>query len=400
MRIYPVNNDNSRIRLAGFALVICLAQLSLALIFAPHGQGPAYLKLNEWDSKHYLSIVENGYRMEHVPPTGEDVHADRDNVGFFPALPVLAQGIKKATSLSSELALLLTSQVFALVFWIYFLLLLGLRASRFYAIAAVAVYPSAFFLMAGYTESIFLAALLGMIYWFRRLLRAENKFHKVAYVLVAGLHGFLLSSSRLVGGVCALFPLIQILGIPSGEKLRREAPWALITVGLSMGGVLLFFGWCQIHFGQWNLYLKLQELGWGNLPNYWALLDPRTYVPHLFFEDTIDSISRASIPLTVGYLIYLWRKDPEPKERLGLYGVCVLMLFLYVSGKANAKFDSMIRYTLPGFTLLVLAHFEIVLAKRGALPVKLPARWKAVLAFSFLVQLWMEYVFLHGHWVA
>ncbi len=91
------------------ALLLCLAGVALALVLAPNADvGPAlrvappagwidpsgqgslfgrYLRLDNWDSLHFVDIAIGGYRAPETV-TREDVHNYRANVTFLPAYPI------------------------------------------------------------------------------------------------------------------------------------------------------------------------------------------------------------------------------------------------------------------------------------------------------------------------
>lgn len=378
-------------RAARLALGFTLAQVALALLVAPHTGSlrDAYLRLNQWDSLHYAEIAENGY---HLPPGGAreamDVHTGKANVAFFPAYPLLVQALTHGTGISVWVSLLLISQLFCWVFWLYFFLLLQefkLPSRDHLKVGfSVAVYPAAFFLAAGYSESLFLAALLGFIYWMERALSARS-----FEALLSGLHGFFLTASRLVGIPLAIYPLL------------RKGGKGGVAAFLALTGGAVFFLYCQIQFGSWDLYLKLQILGWGNQPDYLAIFYPSSYIPRFFFEDTVTSMSRLSVPVCMALFIWVFFQEKKQnwkkiRERLDLYGVAFLIFYISLSGKANANMDSMIRYTFPVIVVLALCLARL---EKRFLEEKPKVFWAWVL-ISVAIQIWMTFLFTRGRWVA
>src|SRR5207249_8092520 len=85
----------------------------------------------------------------------------------------------------------------------------------------ILTHPAAFFLIAAYSESLFLMALLGFIYWSS----AQGRASKVW----AALHGVVMSATRIVGIVCAAFPLVRSVftnGRRSEERrVGKECRW-------------------------------------------------------------------------------------------------------------------------------------------------------------------------------
>src|SRR5205823_7027127 len=118
-------------------------------------------------------------------------------------------------------ALLITAQLAAWGFWIYFFLFCkrwnispGLQICGALLIAA---HPAAFFLIADYSESLFLMALLGFIYWST----AEGRYAK----FWAAVHGIVMSATRIVGIVCAAFPLVCSIFQTGWRRLVEPKPW-------------------------------------------------------------------------------------------------------------------------------------------------------------------------------
>ncbi len=88
------------------------------------------------------------------------------------------------------------------------------------------------------------------------------------------------------------------------------------------------------------------------------------------------------------------------------------MFYIALTGKANSNLDSMLRYTLPSYILLVIEILLLNTARRqvgegplffaGANVGNRPARIKLAAGVIFAVgfQAWCIYRFTHGHWVA
>ncbi|MEK6704201.1 MAG: mannosyltransferase family protein [Bdellovibrionota bacterium] len=387
------------------ALAVCALQFTLMMIIASvvelvHGNGKSddylkasYTRLVQWDSHHYIDIADNGY---HVPAAGfgglvaRDVHLRRANVAYFPAYPLIARYVGRVLGIKTEIAVLVTAQVFCAFFWIYFFLLMRIWGvdvrGRALAACIVFMHPAAFFLICGYSESMFMAMLLGFIFWTERWLEQAGRF-RIRWLLAAA-HGSLLSITRLFGLLAAVYPFV-----------KKRNPGSVLLAGVAAMGAVLFFVWCHYHFGSWDLYFKLQELGWGNKPEYLAIFNPMTYIPRFFLEDTVDSISRASIPLTVILFYFALKTDLKTHSSgIALCVVAFLMFYFPLAGKAGAKMDSMIRYTLPSFCLLVMC---LARTWRYRLPKVVCTRWFAfTLLFSLVIQVWMAWRFFKGGWVA
>src|SRR5205814_10410862 len=133
-----------------------------------------------------------------VPPVNHKV-MEVSNVAFFPAYPAVAAALRYAFNLETDTALLVTAQAAAWGFWSYFFLFCerwnlspGLQTLGALSVLA---HPASFFLIAGYSESLFLMALLGFIYW-------SSARGRGAW-FCAAVHGVLMSGTRIVGIPCA-----------------------------------------------------------------------------------------------------------------------------------------------------------------------------------------------------
>lgn len=398
-----------------WGLLLTLLQLLGAyLLSGTWDPRSAYGRLYQWDSGWYASIVEQGY-ISSIPPTPQN--ASVSNVAFFPGYPGLSWLLQRVLGLPTRYALLVTAQLACWGFWSYFLrLLIRWDVSKRGAIAAVLavfVYPTAFFLVAGYSESLFLMALLGLIYW------GDGSGPK-PFLAAAG-HGFLLSATRIVGLPLALYAVLQVWERSPTASLKAFA-WGdrrfrrslLVAACTALGG-LSFFAFCQWQFGVWNLYMETQRVGWNIQPDYGALLNPKIYQLFLPSLDS-DTLSRFSVPVMVYLLgaVVAWeswiarRHAPSLwHQRLGLYFCAGAMLYISICGLINRDLISMSRYNFCVYVILVLA-----VAKLGTqVPQAFPGRkgfpkaaWgvaaKAIATLSLVLQALLLQRFLQGIWVA
>ncbi|MFL6538872.1 MAG: hypothetical protein ACJ8JD_11915, partial [Chthoniobacterales bacterium] len=186
------------------AFFVTLAQLFVAVVLiAPSGPiSWRYTTLIQHDSFWFVNIVERGYDTT-VPPISHKM-MEVSNVAFFPAYPAVAAALKYGLHFSTYNALLVTAQSAAFGFWSYFFLFcerwnLSPLLQSFGA-TAVAAHPAAFFLIAGYSESLFMMALLGFLFWSTSNVRLARS--------LAVIHGIFMSATRIVGIPCAAFPVV------------------------------------------------------------------------------------------------------------------------------------------------------------------------------------------------
>ncbi len=209
--------------------------------------GWAGLLLGAWqrfDTLWYLKIATQGYS----PHDGSAV--------YFPLYPLL---IRVATYLVREptLAALLVSNLayIGLLLYLYRLTAsLGGEATAGRTAIYMALFPTAFFFLAGYTESLFLFFVIAAFWYAER-----------GRWWPAGLFGFLASLTRLQG-LCLLFPLLYLY------LKRRRVDWNLVAISVIPLGAVSFLLYQRFFLGQASLigtyeaYLHAQfVLPWDNI---------------------------------------------------------------------------------------------------------------------------------------
>jgi hypothetical protein len=394
-------------------LTVTLLQLAMVVgLLAPEDSiSDRYSTLVQHDSFWFMNIVDRGYQTI-VPPIDHKV-MEVSNVAFFPAYPAIAGLFRYGLRIDSNTALLITAQLAAWGFWSYFFLFCkrwnvspALQACGALLIAA---HPAAFFLVAGYSESLFLMALLGFIYWST----AEGKWAKVW----AAVHGIVMSATRIVGIVCAAFPLVRALfqtgwrGLLEPRKWLREHGSAIAMTLVAACGAIAFFVYSQLRWGHWDIYMLTQAAGWGIVPDYLAVFRPGSYrwlVPALNNPTEASQISMTlGAVLVVGValceLLPAIRRRAGLPVRAGIYFCAVAIYYLSVSGVACVDMESMLRYEFAVHALIVLAFLNFLRQFRTP---SLFVRAFGIAAVALLsaaglcVQGWYVWNFTRGNWVA
>src|SRR5262249_16540587 len=252
--------------LAGFAVTLLQVVMAVALLAPEKPIAERYSALVQHDSYWFMNIIDRGYQTI-VPPIDHKV-MEVSNVAFFPGYPAISALLRHAFNISTSTALLISAQFAAWGFWTYFFLFCRrwkvARSLQIGGTLLILTNPAAFFLVAAYSESLFLMALLGFIYW----TTAEGRTARVLAVM----HGAVMSATRIVGIVCAVFPLVRSVfqtgwrGLLKPGKWLRENRAAIgLTFAAACGGIV-FFVLCQLRWGHWDLYMVTQAAGWGIVP--------------------------------------------------------------------------------------------------------------------------------------
>lgn len=166
-----------------------------------------------WDGPHYIDIAKNGYQT-----TGEESLW----IVFYPLYPIF---IKLFSFITQDFVVssILVSIVFSFFVSVllYELTLLDFNhRTALLAVWFLNIFPTAYFLQASYTESVFLTFSLATIYFFRR-----------GQILSASTSGFLSTLSRING--LLLLPLLLM------EAKRKKDLIVLLITPLGFGLYLL-----------------------------------------------------------------------------------------------------------------------------------------------------------------
>jgi hypothetical protein len=392
-------------------LIITLLQLAMAMgLLAPEGSfSDRYATLVQHDSYWFMNIVDRGYQTI-VPPIDHKV-MEVSNVAFFPAYPAIAAAFRYGLNISTGTALLITAQVAAWGFWSYFFLFCRRwnisPALQICGALLIAAHPAAFFLIAGYSESLFLMALLGFIYWSI----AEGRSAK----FWAAVHGIVMSATRIVGIVCAAFPLVRSVFQTRWRGSLEPKPWfraekpAIVMTLLASFGAVGFFTYSQLRWGHWDIYMLTQAAGWGIVPDYLAVFKPSSY--RWFVPALNDPTEASQMSMTLGAVLFvsiaiyelLIRRWAGLPIRAGIYFCAFVIYYLSVSGVACVDMESMLRYEFCAHALIVLALLNF-LSQFRAPPALVRAFGTAAVALlgavGLCVQGWYVWNFTRGNWVA
>ena len=335
-----------------------------------------------WDGAWYAEIATEGY--------GERAPA---STAFFPLYPMLVRlGVFVGGGPALWGVLISLVSTFFALFFVYRIgeHLLDVRAARA-ATLCLALFPTAFFLNAVYTEAPFLALTAGSVW--AALVRRD--------FLLAGLLGALAAATRNVG-VLLLVPLLLEWARYRGEL----GPRAVFGMALVPAGLVAYAAYLWARFGDPLVFARQQGDYWNReasgplatLGDAWTaagvgmeyVLDPAT----LFLGTDATPALEASNVLNLGFLIFFLL--------VALAGLFVLPPGLWVYTTALVLLPVLApspRFPLMSLPRFVLAAFPVFLVLGHLLS---RSRWTlaAWLLFSGGLGVALTALYVTWRWVA
>lgn len=313
--------------------LVLVAQLSAVIPLNHKFLGE--VSLSNFDGVYYVLIAQNGYGAYQQ--------------AFFPLFPMLIRVISEVFNISAVASALLIVNV-SLFTFLYMLMRFisldfGKRIVLWTALFYV-VFPTSFFLVAVYTESLFLALIISSFYFMRR-----------GNLLVASILGMFAAATRIVG--VFLFPvfLLELYLEHRKQKnnklkliFKKSLPLLIIPLGTISYMTYLYF-----KFGDALLFIHVQPaFGAGRsgsqivlLPQVlWRYFKILTTISHTSFDFYIALLELVIFTASIVALFFAWRR----KINFGyiFFSFCVI-LFPTLSGTLS----SMPRYTLAAFAIFI-----------------------------------------------
>jgi mannosyltransferase PIG-V len=217
--------------LVGLALAVKAGIVAAALLAsgrATDPMGTILLQWRQWDAYHYLFLAGHGYATAGDP---------RNLIAFFPLYPA-AIALLGLAGVPLAVGALLIANAGSLVATVLLYEIARLDADEpaaWRAAALFTIFPTAYFLFAGYTEGLFCALAFGSVLAARRR----------RWWLAGGL-GALAAASRLTGMALLPFLIVEILSL----RLSRPHLWrALAGAALVPLGLLSYLAvnWWVLH---------------------------------------------------------------------------------------------------------------------------------------------------------
>ena len=193
-----------------------------------------------WDPGHYLRIADVGYRS-----SGEDALF----IVFFPLFPLLVAGIGLLVRNLVVASLVVTTVCSVASGWLLYRLIRLDRTEEEArgAVLLLFAFPTAYALFLPYSESLFLACVLGSVYAAR-----------TGRWWVAGVAGLAATATRMVG--LALVPALLVEAFVAqrgSETLRKLGAICLVPVGF-----LAYLGINAVVHGDPLHFLAVQDEHW------------------------------------------------------------------------------------------------------------------------------------------
>lgn len=331
-----------------------------------------------WDTGNFIAIAQKGYTEIRL-------------TAFFPLYPLLMRGLAHFINHNYLIAGLFISNVALLIASIVLYQLVfedfgQERANR--TVLYLSVFPTAFFLVSAYNESLFLCLALLCFYQIRH-----------GRWWMAGLFGILASSTRSAG----LFLVVPFCYeyLQQHQFRLKAIRFDVISMALIPAGVTLFALFCYKQFGDLLAFSHVQSIpGWSRhleLPwmgIYWSMRAIHSSSGILSFRalrNLTDLLPDLLFLLLLALTVIGPRRFPRKYWSYALYGIALYLFFNLVPGKGDELYSlaSMSRFMLelfPGFILLaVLGKYRMV--------------HMCYLMVSGSILFFLLTQFLTGHWV-
>jgi hypothetical protein len=238
---------------------LAVLAIGVAALWAADGRPPGLLDpWHRWDAPHYTDVAIWGYTAHDpgnlVPPPGysQVFPGDLDlYIVFFPLFPWLTAAVNAVVGAPVAAAFVVSTIASLFVAPMLYRLVradLGASVARWSA-GLLLVFPTAYFLHIGYTESLFLALSFGSL-WLAR----TNRW------VLAGLLGGLAALTRANGLV--LIPALAVEAWLQWRVHRRLDPGPAVAVGAVVIGFAVYLGVNLAVYGDPFAFSEIQRTHW------------------------------------------------------------------------------------------------------------------------------------------
>jgi Gpi18-like mannosyltransferase len=354
----PADTEMAILVLVLKVLVLGVAVLSIGTLF---DQKETWETLwSRWDATHYLSLAKDGYVAK---------GPGRFSIVFYPLYPWLIRGFYVFCR-SYFLAALVVSGIASVAVAILFRRLVELDHPAKIARLAVwflFIFPTAYFLHIGYTESLFLACVLGSLLAARR-----------NYWAVAGVLGALACLTRVNGLLLGPTLLAEAW---LQWRVTRRVDWRWLWIGLAGVGFLIYL-WINYHVtGDPFTFSRIMQKHWYKKLTFpwFGIRDVWLRIPHFNLTEGLHEF----IFIVFSFLCTVWcwiKLRPS-------YAVWMTLNWLLITSTTYVV--SVPRYCLTLFPIFIL--LALLAAAR-------PLAGRLLTAVSLLLLALFAAKFAHGTW--
>ncbi|HVF73391.1 MAG TPA: hypothetical protein VM940_17450 [Chthoniobacterales bacterium] len=239
LRWWTADTETALLVLVVKAITLTLAVVSIGVLFDQYEKWPTLW--DRWDASHYLKLAEHGYVAK-----GDG----RTSIVFYPLFPWLIRGVRfvsRSYFWSSLVVSGFASVAAAILLRRVAELDETARVARL-SVWFLLIFPTAYFLHIGYSESLFLALVLGS------LLAARKE-----YWAVAGLLGALAALTRVNGALLAPTLLVEAW---LQYRATRRINWRWLWIGAVGLGTASYLYLNYRVTGDPFAFSKIMEVNW------------------------------------------------------------------------------------------------------------------------------------------
>ncbi|RLG35246.1 hypothetical protein DRN97_00335 [Methanosarcinales archaeon] len=323
---------------------------------------------NRWDAPHYIDIAKNGYTA-----IGEGSYF----IVFMPLYPLLIRVLAFFIK-NYEVSALLISNFASLFAGFYLYRLAKIDYPHSTALKSVfyfSIFPTSYFLIAGYTESLFLFLTIACFYYARR-----------GNWITAGVMGMFGAATRITGLILIPALIYEFFSQKSKSQPERKNVKDALFLCMIGFGFISYLVLNYVVFGDAFAFIEVQREHWfKHLAPPWEGLSGALW--SIFWRDPAGKMLVGGAELVFGLfglvcIIYAVVTKLRPS-----YTIYMLLTWLAVA--STSYWLSMPRYTLSLFPIFIL--LAIIGDKRAELHYVMTIAF--LLFFSFFLVL-----FTQGYW--
>lgn len=330
MKLNPQVKDLSLVAVISIVWTFVLAYIAYTII-EDKNPGSAISIWNVWDTQHYLKIAQYGY-------TSSTVEKRYLLIVFFPLYPYLIKVFALVFKNYLLSALIVSNLAYAATaFYLYKLVRLDFEDDDAYrSVIYISVFPTAYFLHAAYTESLFLALAIACFYYARK----ENW-------PLAGILGMLAAATRVTGIILLPVLIIEYLH-QKGYKLR-DIKINILWISVIALGLVFYLAINYYTFGDPLKFLEIQKEHWNKHLDF-PYKGLRGAFEGISWRQPRDSITAGLAEFLFGLMGLALIVYSFFRIRLS-YALFALLTYLVVT--STSFWLSIPRYTLSMFPLFI-----------------------------------------------